>query len=46
METLDKQEKGNLMQFVTGSSKVPVEGFSKLQGMNGPEPFTITRISS
>ena len=46
MESLDRTEKGNLMQFVTGSSKVPVEGFSKLQGMNGPEPFTIYRIAT
>lgn len=44
METLDRAEKGNLLQFVTGSSKVPVEGFTNLQGMNGPEPFQITRI--
>jgi len=39
METLDRTEKGNLLQFVTGSSKVPVEGFGSLQGMNGPENF-------
>lgn len=39
LETLDRTEKGNLLQFVTGSSKVPVEGFSMLQGMNGPENF-------
>jgi hypothetical protein len=32
------------MQFVTGSSKVPIEGFDKLQGMNVIEPFTINRI--
>jgi E3 ubiquitin-protein ligase HUWE1 len=44
MEGLDRAEKGNLLQFVTGSSKVPVEGFLHLQGMNGPEPFQITRI--
>lgn len=44
METLDRTEKGNLLQFVTGSSKVPVEGFNSLQGMNGPENFQITRI--
>ena len=44
MEELDRAEKGNLLQFVTGSSKVPAEGFSGLQGMNGPEPFQITRI--
>jgi E3 ubiquitin-protein ligase HUWE1 len=39
METLDRTEKGNFLQFVTGSSKVPVEGFQSLQGMNGPEKF-------
>lgn len=39
METLNRTEKGNFLQFVTGSSKVPVEGFALLQGMNGPEPF-------
>lgn len=39
MDTLDRTEKGNLLQFVTGSSKVPVEGFESLQGMNGPENF-------
>lgn len=44
METLDRTEKGNFLQFVTGSSKVPVEGFDKLQGMNGVELFTISRI--
>lgn len=44
METLDRTEKGNFLQFVTGSSKVPVEGFALLQGMNGPEQFQITRV--
>jgi E3 ubiquitin-protein ligase HUWE1 len=44
MESFDREEKGNLLQFVTGSSKVPVEGFALLQGMNGPEKFQITRI--
>lgn len=44
METLDRQEKGNFLQFVTGSSKVPIEGFDQLQGMNGPEKFQISKI--
>mmetsp|Transcript_38990 Transcript_38990/g.59285 ORF Transcript_38990/g.59285 Transcript_38990/m.59285 type:complete len:222 (+) Transcript_38990:3993-4658(+) len=30
MESLNREEKGNFLQFVTGSSKVPVEGFSML----------------
>ena len=44
LESFDREEKSNLLQFVTGSSKVPVEGFNALQGMNGPENFQITRI--
>jgi E3 ubiquitin-protein ligase HUWE1 len=44
VETFDREERANLLQFVTGSSKVPVEGFENLQGMNGPEKFSITRI--
>jgi E3 ubiquitin-protein ligase HUWE1 len=30
MDTLDRAEKGNFLQFVTGSSKVPIEGFDYL----------------
>lgn len=32
------------MQFVTGSSKIPLEGFSHLEGMNGIQKFLISRI--
>ena len=45
METLDSTEKANFLQFVTGSSKVPVQGFAFLWGMGGPQKFTISRIS-
>lgn len=44
MDTLDRTEKGNFLQFVTGSSKVPIEGFDHLPAMNGPEKFQISRI--
>lgn len=44
VEAFDTTQKGNLLQFVTGSSKVPVEGYATLQGMNGPEKFQITRV--
>jgi E3 ubiquitin-protein ligase HUWE1 len=30
---------------VTGTSKVPLEGFGKLQGMNGIQRFQIQRAS-
>lgn len=31
-----------LLQFVSGSSRVPLEGFGALQGMNGITKFSIT----
>ena len=31
------------LQFVTGSSKVPLQGFAALEGMNGPQKFQIHR---
>ena len=33
--------KAEFLQFVTGSSKVPIEGFVALQGMRGPQKFNI-----
>jgi E3 ubiquitin-protein ligase HUWE1 len=35
LENFDKQEKAAFIQFVTGTSKVPLEGFSQLRGMGG-----------
>ena len=32
-----------MLQFVTGSSKVPLQGFAALEGMNGPQKFQIHR---
>ena len=29
------------MQFITGTSKVPLEGFKALQGVNGPQKSQI-----
>ena len=31
----------NSLQFVTGTSSVPFEGFRALRGSNGPKRFTI-----
>lgn len=31
-----------LLQFVSGSSRVPLEGFGALQGMSGVTKFSIT----
>eukprot|EP00923_Selenidium_pygospionis_P036194 GHVN01063509.1.p1 GENE.GHVN01063509.1~~GHVN01063509.1.p1 ORF type:complete len:2691 (+),score=181.71 GHVN01063509.1:353-8425(+) len=37
------EEKAKLVQFVTGTSNVPLEGFAHLQGQNGPQRFQIKK---
>lgn len=41
MFSLSRNEKAAFLQFVTGSSKVPLAGFSELQGMRGVQKFSI-----
>jgi E3 ubiquitin-protein ligase HUWE1 len=41
---MSREEKANLIQFVTGTSKVPLDGFKVLQGMSGLQKFQIHRI--
>jgi len=36
-----QEEKALFLQFVTGTSKVPLDGFKALQGMHGPTKFQI-----
>ena len=43
IDGLSRSEKALFVQFVTGTSKVPLGGFSKLQGMRGPQRFSIQR---
>ena len=35
LRDFDNSERAEFIQFVTGSSKVPVEGFKGLRGQNG-----------
>lgn len=44
LQELDNSERAEFIQFVTGSSKVPVEGFKGLRGPNGVCKFNIARI--
>lgn len=44
LESFDKQEQALFLQFVTGSSKIPLEGFRALQGMGGIDPFKVHRV--
>ncbi|KTW26722.1 hypothetical protein T552_02728 [Pneumocystis carinii B80] len=39
----DSERKSRLLQFITGTSRVPVNGFKDLQGSDGPRRFTIER---
>ncbi|CDY30888.1 BnaC09g15180D [Brassica napus] len=41
VQGLSKEDKARLLQFVTGTSKVPLEGFSSLQGISGAQKFQI-----
>lgn len=43
VRSFDKEERAKLLQFVTGTSKVPLNGFKDLEGMNGVSRFNIHR---
>ncbi|KAK7203014.1 hypothetical protein BZA70DRAFT_242056, partial [Myxozyma melibiosi] len=43
VRSFDLEERANLLQFVTGTSKVPLNGFAELEGMNGVSRFSIHR---
>ncbi|XP_044294735.1 E3 ubiquitin-protein ligase NEDD4 isoform X2 [Varanus komodoensis] len=38
---MDSEKRIRLLQFVTGTSRVPMNGFAELYGSNGPQLFTI-----
>ena len=41
MQEFSQEERAEFLQFVTGSSKVPLEGFKALPGMSGVQKFQI-----
>lgn len=43
VRSYDHETRAKLIQFVTGTSKVPLEGFAKLQGSDGIQKFQIHR---
>ena len=45
MFSLSRSEKAAFLQFVTGSAKVPLAGFSELQGMRGIQQFSINKAN-
>lgn len=41
---LDNERRARLLQFVTGTCRVPVGGFAELMGSNGPQKFCIEKV--
>ncbi|KAF7724152.1 hypothetical protein EC973_001277 [Apophysomyces ossiformis] len=41
VRSFDQEERAKLLQFATGTSKVPLEGFAHLQGSSGVQKFQI-----
>lgn len=39
----DGEQKSRMLQFTTGTSRIPVNGFKDLQGSDGPRRFTIEK---
>jgi E3 ubiquitin-protein ligase HUWE1 len=43
LRSFDQADRARFLQFVTGTSKVPLQGFAYLEGMNGIQKFQIHR---
>uniref|UniRef100_A0A1I8INF1 HECT-type E3 ubiquitin transferase n=1 Tax=Macrostomum lignano TaxID=282301 RepID=A0A1I8INF1_9PLAT len=43
LRSFDQADRARFIQFVTGTSKVPLGGFAKLEGMRGQQKFQVHR---
>ncbi|ORX82300.1 HECT-domain-containing protein [Anaeromyces robustus] len=46
VKEFDNEMRSRLLQFVTGTSRIPVTGFKDLQGSDGPRHFTIEKVGN
>lgn len=46
VKSWDAEQKSRLLQFTTGTSRIPVNGFKDLQGSDGPRKFTIEKAGA
>lgn len=46
VKSFDTEERAKLLQFATGTSKVPLNGFQELSGVDGVSKFSIHRVYS
>jgi len=44
VRSMDSEKRARLLQFVTGTCRVPVGGFAELMGSNGPQRFCIEKV--
>ncbi|XP_033125340.1 E3 ubiquitin-protein ligase Su(dx)-like [Anneissia japonica] len=44
VKEMDNEKRSRLLQFVTGTCRLPVGGFSELMGSNGPQKFCIEKV--
>lgn len=44
LRSFSREDKAQFLQFVTGTSKVPLDGFANLRGVRGPQRFSIHRM--
>ncbi|GMT21745.1 hypothetical protein PFISCL1PPCAC_13042, partial [Pristionchus fissidentatus] len=45
LRSFESEDRAKFLQFVTGTSKVPLNGFGSLEGMNGAQKFSIHQDS-
>lgn len=43
LETYDQEHLAQVIQFITGTSKIPAEGFKALKGMHGPQRISLVK---
>jgi hypothetical protein len=46
LRSFSQEERARFLMFVTSSSRVPLGGFTQLQGSSGTQPFQIQRVCS
>uniref|UniRef100_A0A3Q3WF14 HECT-type E3 ubiquitin transferase n=1 Tax=Mola mola TaxID=94237 RepID=A0A3Q3WF14_MOLML len=44
VKEMDNEKRMRLLQFVTGTCRLPVGGFADLMGSNGPQKFCIEKV--
>jgi E3 ubiquitin-protein ligase HUWE1 len=44
LRSFSQEEKAKFLMFVTSSSRVPLGGFTQLQGSSGIQPFQIHKV--